>query len=110
MLRRFGNSKGAQLIAKTILDFATAAFHYAPFKSGLSSLSFNAPINRLIKSIPGTVKARLRDGNFIEVSTDDYHGRVLYLFGTNDPKVEQTARRFCNPAMCSSILGPITRQ
>ena len=96
MLRRDGN-KGAKLIAKTILDFTTAAFHHAPFKSGLSWLSFNTPINRLIKSIPGIVKARLRDGNFIEVSTDDYHGRVLYLFGTNDPKVEQTARALLQP-------------
>jgi FkbM family methyltransferase len=85
------------LIARTILDFATAALHHAPFKSGLSRLSFNPVINRLIKSIPGTVKARLRDGKFIEVSTDDYHGRVLYLFGTNDPKVEQTARTLLKP-------------
>jgi FkbM family methyltransferase len=85
------------LIAKTILEFVTAAFHHAPFKSGLSSLSFNTSMNFLIKAIPRTVMARLRDGNFIEVSTDDYHGRVLYLFGTNDPKVEQTAASLLQP-------------
>jgi FkbM family methyltransferase len=80
------------LIAKTLLSFVVAVFHRAPLKSGLTALSFNPLVNGLIKSIPTSAKARLCDGNFIEVSTDDYHGRVLYLFGTNDPKVEQTAK------------------
>jgi FkbM family methyltransferase len=85
------------LIARTILAFAAGVFHRAPLKSGLTRLSFNPVINRLIKSIPATVNARLREGSTIEVSTDDYHGRVLYLFGTNDPKVEQTAKALLRP-------------
>lgn len=85
------------MIARKLLAFTVAVFHRAPLKSGLTTLSFNAVINHLIKSIPTTAKARLSDGNFIEVSTDDYHGRVLYLFGTNDPKVGETANALLRP-------------
>jgi len=74
-----------------ILDALISLFHHLPIRSGLSALSFNPIVNRLISRAPQVAVAKLRDGSSIEVTTSDYHGRILYLFGTNDPKVEQTA-------------------
>jgi FkbM family methyltransferase len=76
-----------QLILKMMIE----VLHRVPIKSGLTRLSFNAIVNWLMAEMPTKCPAQLRDGRTIEVSTSDYHGRILYLFGTNDPKVEQTA-------------------
>jgi FkbM family methyltransferase len=43
------------------------------------------------------VVAKLADGNAIEVDPADYHGRILYLFGTNDIKVSMTAIALLEP-------------
>src|ERR1700693_5621524 len=74
-----------------IINALASLFHRLPIKSGLTPLSFNPIVNRLMSRMPQTVAAKLRDGCSIQVTTSDYHGRILYLFGTNDPKVEQTA-------------------
>lgn len=76
-------------LARTLV---AGAFHCIPIKSGLTRLCFNPAINWLLRHGPSTLQARLRDGRQIEVSMHDYHGRILYFFGTNDPKVEATAR------------------
>ncbi len=72
-------------------------FHKLPIKSGLTRICFNPPMNRLLSGRPATALAHLRDGGRIEVSMSDYHGRILYFFGTNDPKVEETARGLLRP-------------
>ncbi len=79
------------MLTKAILNATMHIFRRLPVKSGLTALSFNPVTNKLMAGVPSIAKARLRDGHWIEVSTADYHGRILYLFGTNDPKVEQTA-------------------
>jgi FkbM family methyltransferase len=79
------------VVTQILLDMVVAAFHRLPIKSGLTQLSFNPVVSYLMAGMPQTAIAQLRDGQAIEVSTSDYHGRILYLFGTNDPKVEQTA-------------------
>ena len=61
-------------------------------KSGLTRLSFNRVTNRQFAQCSDPVMAKLLNGMRIEVSPNDYHGRILYLFGTNDPKVHLTAR------------------
>jgi FkbM family methyltransferase len=65
--------------------------------SGLTPLSFNPLVDWIMKDAPATIRARLNDGNFMEVDPRDYHGRILHLFGTNDPKVEKTALALLRP-------------
>ena len=78
-------------MSQIALDLLVGVFHRMPIKSGLTKLSFNRLLDWLMAGGAEFRPAQLRDGNWIEVKTNDYHGRILYLFGTNDPKVEQTA-------------------
>lgn len=71
----------------------SALLHAFPIvKSGTTRLSFNAITNRMFARCSDPIVAKLLDGTPIEVAPNDYHGRVLYLFGTNDPKVQSTAQ------------------
>ncbi len=84
-------------MTKILTDILAAILHRLPIWSGLTALSFNSVVHRLMADVPRVAPARLRDGNWIDVTTTDYHGRVLYLFGTNDPKVEHTADALLRP-------------
>lgn len=65
--------------------------------SGLTFAAFNRVTNALFGLIPekqvALVQGRLR----IPVSVNDYHGRVLWLFGSNDFKVERICRQLTQP-------------
>jgi FkbM family methyltransferase len=84
-------------MSQVALELIVKVFHRAPIQSGLTRLSFNRFLNYLMAGGPDLRRARLRDGNWIEVKANDYHGRILFLFGTNDPKVEQTANALLQP-------------
>lgn len=58
-----------------------------PFAGGTTTLAFNPLTNRLFSRMPSHAYTRMLNGIRILVLLDDYHGRILYLFGTNDPKV-----------------------
>jgi len=58
-----------------------------PIYSGLTRLSFNWLTNHLFRQCRGDLEATLLNGTRMLVDPNDYHGRILYLFGTNDPKV-----------------------
>lgn len=63
-----------------------------PIKSGTTRVSFNPAMDWLMADLPDPVMTTLTDGTSIAVSPGDFDGRVLYLFGTNDPKVAATTR------------------
>src|SRR5258708_17954329 len=88
---------GASRMTKILTDILAAILHRLPIWSGLTALSFNSVVHRLMADVPRAAPARLRDGNWIDVTTTDYHGRVLYLFGTNDPKLEHAAHSLLTP-------------
>lgn len=69
-------------------------YRWLPISSGLTKLSFNPLLNRAFQKAPRVVTARLRDGTPMEVDCNDYHGRILYLFGSNDLKVTASAVAF----------------
>ena len=71
--------------------------HMMPIYSGLTRLSFNAVTNRAFGKFDAPLEATLLDGTRIEVDPNDYHGRVLYLFGVGDRKVFTVARSFLHP-------------
>lgn len=74
-----------------LTSILAAIYRRLPIRSGLTRLSFNGPINYLFAGRRALVRAKLRDGTPIEVDVSDYHGRILYLFGSNDIKVSMTA-------------------
>jgi hypothetical protein len=69
-----------------------ALMHRIPVASGLTRLGFNRWTNRLFARCGEPIEAVMLNGVRIEVSPNDYHGRILYLFGTNDPKVQSVAQ------------------
>lgn len=71
--------------------------HALPLAGGLTKLSFNPLAKLLFRNITGSVEATMLNGIRIEVDGNDYHGRILYLFGTNDPKVQTTAQSLLRP-------------
>ena len=80
-----------------ILNAIAALYRMLPIKGGQTRLSFNGPINRLFADRRGPIEARLWDGSRIMVDPHDYHGRILFLFGTNDIKVSLNANLFLKP-------------
>jgi FkbM family methyltransferase len=68
-----------------------------PIKSGLTTLAFNAILNRWFRRCDATVRSTYFDGTPVDVSIHDYHGRILYLFGTNDPKVSDVSHALLRP-------------
>ena len=80
-----------------LVQMIAAAYRRLPIVSGLTPLSFNPIMNRLMKNFTAPVVATLTDGKKIVVDLQDYHGRILYLFGTNDKKVSLSANALlCN--------------
>jgi FkbM family methyltransferase len=74
-----------------LISIIAAVYRRLPITSGLTRFSFNKYLNRIFRGAPPTVTAHLRDGTPIEVDPQDYHGRILYLFGSNDIKVTANA-------------------
>jgi FkbM family methyltransferase len=69
----------------------SALMRRIPISSGLTRLSFNRLTNHLFARCSDPIEAVMLNGARIDVDPNDYHGRVLYLFGTNDPKVQAVA-------------------
>jgi FkbM family methyltransferase len=71
--------------------------HQIRVPSGLTRLGFNRFTNRLFADCQDPIEAVMLNGVRIDVSPNDYHGRILYLFGTNDPKVQSVAQALLRP-------------
>ena len=67
-----------------------------PLKSGVTAIAYNRFILWLIADLPDPAMTTLRDGTLIAVSPHDHDGSILYLFGTNDPKVALTTEALQN--------------
>jgi len=65
--------------------------------SGLTRLSFNSVTNYLFSFEKKLLAATLIDGTPMEIDKDDYHGRILWIFGTNDWKVSRTVNALLEP-------------
>ena len=71
--------------------------HRIPVSSGLTRLSFNFFTNRQFSHCHGLLMAALLNKMLITTEPNDYNGRVLYLFGTNDPKVQAVVQALLCP-------------
>jgi FkbM family methyltransferase len=74
-----------------------AAYRLLPIKGGQTRLSFNGVMARLFKDVRAPVEARVWGGARMMVDPHDYHGRILFLFGTNDIKVSLNANILLRP-------------
>ena len=85
----------------TILRLYAALLRVATPNSGLTRLAFNPVTNRLFARLRAAGRHRLatttREGVPLEVDVNDYHGRILWLFGSNDFKVSRLARALLRP-------------
>lgn len=79
------------------LQLYSRFLHWLPVSSGLTPLSFNRLIDPLFSHCPKTVVAQMLNGILMDVDPLDYHGRILYLFGTNDPKVQAVTQGLLAP-------------
>lgn len=73
--------------------------------SGLTRLSFNRPVNRLFGAVPKVLPTVTAEGVKIDVDVTDYHGRILWLFGSNDFKVSRTVNALLEPTRILLDIG-----
>ena len=69
----------------------SSLMHRLPIASGTTRLGFNRLTNALFSRCGNPIEGVMLNGVRIDVDPNDYHGRILYLFGTNDPKVQAVA-------------------
>jgi FkbM family methyltransferase len=68
-----------------------------PLKSGVTAIAAHRFVRWLLSDLPDPAMTTLHDGTPIAVSPHDHDGSILYLFGTNDPKVAMTTSALLNP-------------
>jgi FkbM family methyltransferase len=79
-------------IADPLLSLLSAALHASPFKTRLGGISTVTAKVFGLHARTEVRTARLRNGIRLPVRLSDYNGRMLYLFGTPDPKVVTVCR------------------
>ncbi|MGH1587940.1 FkbM family methyltransferase [Methylobacterium phyllosphaerae] len=57
--------------------------------SGLTVLSFNPLVNWLFEDVIAPMEATTREGFLFFVDPQEYHGRILWIFGSNDLKTSR---------------------
>jgi FkbM family methyltransferase len=76
-----------------------------PVAGGLTRLAFNPITNQVFGRCLDAAPARMLNGVPIAVDVNDYHGRILYLFGTNDPKVHHVSQALLRSGDCFLDIG-----
>jgi FkbM family methyltransferase len=94
---------------------------WSPLTAGHSWVVRSPLVRRCFEGMDRAVPVRLRNGIEIRVNARDYNGRMLYLFGTPDPKVVAIARALLTPGsvmldiganygavglLCQDVVGP----
>jgi hypothetical protein len=80
-----------------LMQLYSEFMHHVSISSGLTKLSFNPIVNKQFSNCDGLVIATMLNRMTIKVDPNDYHGRILYLFGTNDPKVHTVTQGLLFP-------------
>lgn len=77
------------IVSMTLLKAYAAFLHFIRPNSGLTTLCFNPLVNYLLKNVEGPLRAHMSPGVSIDIDPDEYHGRILWLAGSNDWKVSR---------------------
>jgi FkbM family methyltransferase len=82
----------------TFLSLYSAFFHAVKINSGLTATSFNKLVDTSFDSIGDSeLEARVDGGFRVRVDPREYHGRVLWVHGTNDRKVSRVVNALLRP-------------
>lgn len=79
------------------LSLYSAFFHAVKINSGLTATSFNRLVDTSFDAIEPELEARVDGGFRVRVDTREYHGRVLWVHGTNDRKVSRVVNALLRP-------------
>jgi FkbM family methyltransferase len=83
--------------APPLLNLYSAFFHAVKINSGLTATSFNRLVDTSFDRIDPELEARVDGGFRVRVDTREYHGRVLWVHGTNDRKVSRVVNALLRP-------------
>ncbi len=86
-----------RFIANPLLPALSFVLHHAPFKTRLGGISTVLAKVLGLYSMTQQREAVLRNGIRLPVRLSDYNGRMLYLFGTPDPKIITICRSLLRP-------------
>ena len=92
-------------ISKALLSLYGLILKSVRPNSGLTVLSFNPVIDHLFARIERKQKMSYFGNSEIEVDIMDYHGRILWIFGSNDFKVSRTVNMLLEPGMSFLDIG-----
>lgn len=68
-----------------VLNFFAAIGRYYPFKRGTNFFAHHTLLKKSCTTTP--FKARLRSGVKLKIDPTDYNGRVVALFGLQEPNI-----------------------
>jgi FkbM family methyltransferase len=86
-----------QQLSMAALDAYRVALRLLSPNAGLTRLAFNPVSNALFARLPREALARTAEGYRVPVDLWDYHGRILWLFGSNDFRVARTVSALLRP-------------
>lgn len=86
-----------RVITDPAIRMLSAGLHASPLKTRLGGVSTLTAWLFGLRSRTEIRTARLRNGIALPVRLSDYNGRMLYLFGTPDPKVVEVCRSLLRP-------------
>lgn len=92
-------------ISKPVLPVLSFVLHRSPFKSYLGGISTLVAKSLGLYSMTEERLAKLRNGIRLPVRLSDYNGRMLYLFGTPDPKIITVFRTLIEPGSVFLDIG-----
>ena len=92
-------------INEALLSLYRFIFKTVRPNSGLTVLSFNPVVNYLFTRMTPKQKIPYFGNSEIEVDIMDYHGRILWIFGSNDFKVSRTVNMLLEPGMNFLDIG-----
>ncbi|MFG0315243.1 MAG: FkbM family methyltransferase [Phycisphaerales bacterium] len=92
-------------ISKPALPMLSFVLHRSPFKSYIGGISTLVAKALGLYSMTEQRPAKLRNGISLPVRLSDYNGRMLYLFGTPDPKIITVFRTLIEPGSVFLDIG-----
>lgn len=94
-----------RVLAEQLLPPLSWVLHRAPIKTRLGGLSTLASQVLGLSRMTEQRTAVLRNGICLPVRLSDYNGRMLYLFGTPDPKIITVCRSLLRPGDVMLDIG-----
>lgn len=79
--------------------------HRLPIRSGVARISDKISATFSTLKRDDIVKCKLRNGTTIDVRMNDYNGRMLFLFGTPDPKIVSICKGLIRPGNAFLDIG-----